>query len=280
MFWLSGFLLIIITGVVVWFLIPFSPMKVEFTRLKDKIYSGMKPINKTFTQDDIKGLPIPLQRYFIVCGFIGKQKMINIRMIHKDVDFIFSSKMPVLKIDCTQINSAEIPERVALIDTRLYGIPFQGIDAYVNGVGSMKGVIAKGITLFNQTGDAMNQSSLVNCLAESLLIPSIVLQDYIHWEAIDENSVIGTISFYGLSVSGIFHFDSKGFMDTFTTDDRRYVQPDGTVKNVKWSAVCADYREVGGFQQPKSVKAIWHMPEGDLVYFDSRETAIEYNITN
>lgn len=115
--------------------------------------------------------------------------MFNLKINHNDVDFILNSK--ALKISCIQYNSGEKPERIALIDTSLHGIPFEGLDAYQNGVGSMKGMIAKSVVLFNQTGEAMNQSSLVNCLAESLMVPSIALQDFIKWETVDENQVKG-----------------------------------------------------------------------------------------
>ncbi|MPM40361.1 hypothetical protein SDC9_87001 [bioreactor metagenome] len=54
---------------------------------------------------------------------------------------------------------------------------------------------------------------------------------------------------------------------------------EGNVKQVPWSAVCGDYRDVGGIMQPKSLRAVWHLPEGDLVYFDGHNTVIEYDVT-
>lgn len=39
------------------------------------------------------------------------------------------------------------PCRMALIDSSMFGIPFEGYDYYQNGTGGMKGVIAKAITL-------------------------------------------------------------------------------------------------------------------------------------
>ena len=276
--WVFGILIVIILGIFIWFLIPYSPMKSEYEKLKNMQNSALQPSNQVFTKADIADLPAPLQRYFENCGFIGKPKMLNIKINHNDVDFILSSSMPVLKIKSFQYNSAEKPERIAFIDTRLYGIPFEGIDAFQNGVGSMKGEIAKSVVLFNQTGEAMNKSSLVNCLAESLFIPNIALQDFMSWETIDQNQVKGTISYYGIAASGIFTFDENGFLTTFITDDRMYVETNGSVKNVKWSAICDDYRDVNGIMQPKSLKAVWHLPEGDLVYFNGHDTVIEYNV--
>ncbi len=278
MYWIIGILIFLILGILIWFSIPYSPMKAEFAQLHSQQNSGMQIQKQVFKQEDIADLPTPLQRYFEICGFIGQPKMSNMKISHNDVDFILSSSMPKLKIKCTQFNSAEKPERVAQIDTHLYGIPFEGIDAYQAGVGSMKGVIAKGVTLFNQTGAAMNKSSLVNCLAESLFMPNLALQEFMSWESIDENHVKGTIAYYGLTASGIFTFDEKGFLETFTTDDRLYVDTDGNVKQVKWSAICGDYREVNGIKQPKSLQAVWHLEAGDLVYFDGHDTSIQYNV--
>jgi hypothetical protein len=277
MLWAVGILAFISVALVVWFSIPYSPTKSEFSQRSDNMFSGQQASKQVFTMEDISALPAPLQKYFIQCGYIGKPEMLNIKINHNDVDFILNSKE--LKITCIQFNSGEKPERIALIDTRLYGIPFEGLDSYQNGAGSMKGMIAKSIVLFNQTGKDMNQSSLVNCLAESLMVPSIALKDIMKWEAIDENRVKGIITYYGLSVNGIFTFDNNGFLTNFTTDDRIYVDTNGNAKHIKWSAICGDYREVGGIMQPKTLKAIWHLPEGDLVYFDGHDTVIEYNVT-
>lgn len=276
MYFAIGILVFIVLGIVVWFSISFSPMKSEFLQRKDNLVSEQQPSGHVFTMEDIAGLPAPLQKYFENCGYIGKPKMLNIKISHNDVDFVLNTK--ALKIKCIQFNSGEKPERIALIDTSLYGVPFEGLDSYQNGVGSMKGMIAKSIVLFNQTGDEMNQSSLVNCLAESLMVPSIALKDFIKWETIDENHVKGTISYNDLSVNGIFTFDSSGYLTTFTTDDRVYVDTNGNAQRVKWTAICGDYREVDGIMQPKTLKAIWHLPEGDLVYFDGHDTVIEYNV--
>ncbi len=273
--WLPGILILLIAAIIIWMAIPYSTMKSEFDRLKTSQNAGLTSLGQVFTTEDIAGLPEPLQRYFEYCGYMGKPKMANVKILHNDVDFVMSSRK--LKIQCIQYNSALKPERVALIDTHLYGIPFEGIDAYQNGRGSMKGVIAKNITLFNQTGAAMNQSSLVNCLAESLFLPNLVLQDFMSWEAIDDNQVRGTISYYGLSASGIFTFDKNGLWEQFTTDDRIYVDTAGNEKPIKWTARCGDYREIEGIKQPKSLQAIWHLPEGDLVYFDGHDTVIEYD---
>lgn len=265
-------ILIIVAGLLLWFYVPYSPTKAEFARLTSYLIPEKQTPEEVFTVQDISRLPSPVQKYFYYCGYIGTPKMSSMKIYHNDVDFVLSPDKPPLKIKYVQFNLVKEPERIALIDTSLYGIPFEGIDVYKNGAGSMKGIIAKSYTLFYQTGAAMDKASLVTCLSESLMVSNLALQDYIKWEAIDDTHALATISYYGISASGIFTFDNNGAMTVFTTDDREYTDIKGNSQKVKWSAVCEDYREVNGIKHPTSLKAIWHFNTGDLVYFDGRNT--------
>jgi uncharacterized cupin superfamily protein len=135
----------------------------------------------------------------------------------------------------------------------------------------------KAVTLFDQTGAALDQSSLVNCLAESLMIPSFALQDYIKWEPVDDNHAKATITYYGKSVSGIFTFNQTGEMITFETYDRYIVETNGDSKLVKWTASCGNYKKHNGILQPTSLKAAWnYTSDEDFVYFNGENIKILY----
>ncbi|PKM78503.1 MAG: hypothetical protein CVU90_01840 [Firmicutes bacterium HGW-Firmicutes-15] len=278
MLWILAGIALLISGIVIWFILPYSPTKSEFTKLTAYQTKKMTTQNGIINTEDISGLPLPVQRYFQYCGYLGTPKMLNMKVSYNDVDFVLSPDKPKLKIKYIQYNFVDEPERIALIDTRMYGIPFEGIDAYQNGAGSMKGVIAKNFTLFNQKGEAMDKASLVTCLAESLLLPNLALQDYISWEEIDDTHAKATITYYGISASGIFTFDDNGTMKSFTTDDRENIDTNGNRQKVKWSAICGDYKEVNGIKYPTTLQAVWHFETGDLVYFDGKDVVIEYNV--
>jgi hypothetical protein len=202
--------------------------------------------------------------------------MSYLKITFSDVKFLMGKDKPSLNINYTQYNYMNIPNRIAYIDSSMYGIPFEGLDSYVNGTGSMKGVIAKNFTLFNQKGAAMNRASLVTYLAESLLIPNVVLQDFITWEEIDNLHAKATISSYGITSSGIFTFDENGGMSVFTTDDREYTVGDGKSQKVKWSVIVGNYKEANGLKMPTVLQAVWHFDDGDLIYFDGNNFTIEY----
>jgi len=121
----------------------------------------------------------------------------------------------------------------------------------------------------------MDQACLVTFLAESLLIPSVVLQDYITWEELDENHARATISYDGISASGIFTFEDNGAMKSFRTKDRVATGMDGSIREAEWSAVIGDYREENGIKKPQILQAIWHFPEGDWIYFNGNKTEVK-----
>lgn len=265
-----------ITGILmIFFNIPCSKTKTEFNEMIKVLTAKADQVKGIFRKEDITGLPIPVQKYFRYCGYIGIPKMSYLKIIYKDVDFLFGKDKTMIKIDYTQYNFVNKPNRIAYIDSSMYGIPFEGLDAYIDGTGSMEGVIAKLFTLFHQTGKALDKSSLVTFLSESLLIPSAALQDYISWQAIDDYHAKATISYYGISASGIFTFNEKGEMLSFTTDDREAVSTDGTSEKVKWSVVCGDYKEINGIKKPTAFQAVWHYDDGDLVYFKGKGTISE-----
>ena len=198
-------------------------------------------------------------------------------MEYRDVAFSQGKNGPNLKIDYIQHDFVKSPNRLAMIKSSLFGIPFQGYDYYRDGTGGMKGVIAKVFTLFDQTGAEMDRACLATFLAECMFAPSILLQDYIKFEEINEHQVKATISAYGQTVSGIFNFNDEYEMTSFTTKNRAVVAPDGSIEYVPWSAICGDYK-VGddGIKLPTKFQAVWNYKDGDFVYFDGNISRIAY----
>lgn len=264
-----GVIVVFILLSVIFFIQPHSPLKSDFNHAAKQLISQTNTETELFSLQDIADLPAPVQKYFMTCGYIGIPKMSWMKTEFKNVAFSTGVNKATLNIDYTQYNFVKVPNRLAFIDSAMYGIPFQGFDSFNQGMGSMKGVIAKAITLFDQRGDEMDKASLVTVLAESLYVPNIALQDYITWEAIDDTHAKATINYFGISGSGIFTFSKTGEMLSFTTNDRMAVDFDGNKQRVRWSAVCSVYeRDKNDILKPTNFKAVWHYPEGDLIYFD------------
>ncbi len=266
--------LLVIIGIIIFLCIPFSPTRNDFNSIVErKIKEANGLSEEVFTETDIQMLPLPVQRYFRHCGYLGTPKMNYMKASFVDVDFIMSPTRTV-KIDYQQLNLVSKPERFALISSSLYGIPFEGLDSYQNGKGSMKGKLTKIITLFDQRGENMDRSSLVTWLSECLLVPNAALNDFIIWKPIDDTNARATITWEGIRVSGIFNFSPEGELLSFRTSERVAVDMKGEVTRADWSGYFQDYHPVNGILQPKIMKSVWHYLDRDSVYFNQNESPV------
>lgn len=275
-----GIILIVIGIVLVWFNIPYSPIKDKFSKDIEELKNDnqLREQGKIFESEDFAHLPIAIQRYVEACGYIGSPQINYMKMEYFDVDFMQGKSGPALKIDYTQYNFVSVPSRMAFIDSSMFGVPFEGYDYYQNGVGGMKGVIAKAITLFDQTGPDMDKACLATYLAESMFAPSILLQDYISFEEISEYEVKATISYASQVASGIFKFNAQHEFVSFTTNDRAVSNTDGSKEYIPWTAVCSDYSiSENGIKHPTRFKAIWNYTDGDFIYFDGIVNSVSYD---
>ncbi|MEE0435166.1 MAG: DUF6544 family protein [Peptococcaceae bacterium] len=274
----SVVLLLLMSGVLVWFRVPYSPLKKTFNHDVELVKQTQAKAQGVLSHQDIAHLPDALQRYLAHCGYLGQPKMSWLTIRYEDVAFIQHQNEPALRIDYTQINTASTSTRLAFIDSSLYGVPFEGYDYYLDGEGGMKGMLGKVVTLFDKRGVAMDQAALVTYLAESLFIPSALLNENIIFDEVDEHTVRVSITAYGQQASGTFLFNDDDEMICFTTKDRSMTEEDGTMTNTPWSARCGDYQlSSNGFLQPTTFSATWHLPKGEFTYFDGKVKSMTYD---
>lgn len=118
-----------------------------------------------------------------------------------------------------------------------------------------------------------------NFFAESMFAPEILLQDYISFEEISDFKVKATITYGGQTASGIFTFNERYEMISFTTNDRAAAGTDGRMEYVPWSALCGEYQtNVSGVKCPTIFQAVWNYPEGDFIYFDGVISEVSYGL--
>lgn len=268
--------LIIVAAVIlllaIWFNIPYSPVKTQFNGdVAQRMQSSAPVAGEKFTADDFMELPPLIQKYLESNGYIGAERYALLSMEYRDVDFGMGPDKPKIKIDYSQRDFADSPDRLAFIDSKMFGIPFQGYDYYMNGKGGMKGVLAKLLTLFDQTGPEMDKACLITYLAEALFLPDALLKDFISLKQVDDYTVEATIENKGVKASGAFHFNDSYEMISFTTNDRGQIAPDGSIEYTPWEAQCENYKEYSdGIKRPTVFRAIWKNKGGNFIYFDGK----------
>ena len=229
-----------------------------------------------YAKEDFKSLPPLIQTYLEKCGYIGSPRKSVLKMEYMKVDFALGQNRPKLKIDYTQVDFANAPVRLAFIDSKMFGVPFQGYDYFVNGKGGMKGVLAKSFQLFDQTGEQMDKAALVTYLAEIIFLPEALLQDFVSFNQLDSHRVEACIEYKGVKASGVFYFNDAHEMICFSTDERSQTASDGSVKNIPWEAQCREYKLYSdGIKRPSIFRAVWTYPDQDFIYFDGKISSVD-----
>ena len=265
---LIGILSVIIC-IVVYLKIPYSPVKNEYWKTIGKFTNEHKLETNKITEEDLKVLPEVLQKYFIKNGYLGIESSSSVIIEFRGADFSLGVNKPNIKIDYIVHDYVKEPIRAALIDSKMYGIPFQGIDICKDGKFSMKGVIAKHITLFKENMNFVDSAYLSECLMH----PSLALQGNITYKEIDDYSVEATIRKNKVEATGIFYFNDDYEMISFV-DKERYHSDTNTYE--KWSAIVSDYKIIDGINMPTKFKGVWNFSAGDLIYFNSNGMKIFY----
>lgn len=255
--------------------------KLYQTEMRDEINRYAHQINPQdiFTQADIAHLPKPLQRYFEVCGYIGKPKMVNAEVIWANSAIKMGVNTPWMPLKTYQFNSVPRPFRIAYMQAKIAGfIPFEGRDIYTSQQGKMRGQLMKLFTLFDNHDPQLAQSGLATTFAEAVLIPSYMLQPYISWQAVDDNRVSGCIAYNGLHVNATFYFDDAGKFTHFYTEDRYMALPKREYVKTPFSIYGRDYIVTNGVHIPSQLSVCWHLETGDFEYFTGTISGLRYNL--
>jgi hypothetical protein len=231
------------------------------------------------TAETIAHLPEPIRKYLTNSGYTGREMPVNAEIIWEESHIKMKPHGKWLKLKTIQFNSVDEPFRIAYMKAMLGGIiPFEGRDIYANGMGHMYGKLGKVITIFDEKQREIAQSALITVLAEALLVPGYALQNYIEWEAIDNNSARAVIRHMDIEAAGVFYFNDKGEMTAFESHDRYYMSPGKGNIQVPFRVETREYKTAGEYRFPSKVKAIWKLPEGDYDYWKGTIREIRYNI--
>ena len=183
-----------------------------------------------------------------------------------------------MPFNATQYFNADEPSFHWQVDVSRFSVKMmKGRDFFTSGKGYMKIIL---LSLFKMVDDAdndkINSGSMLRYLAETCWFPSAALHGYIKWEAADNLSAKATMSYKGVTVTGLFYFNEKGELKKFSAD--RYFGTGDTAKIEKWEVETRGYKTFQGINIPTKCKVIWKLHDGDFSWANLEVLAIEYNV--
>ncbi len=248
------------------------------SKVKDQFASQEFRPSEILTEDHIASLPQPVRDYIIYSGAIGKPIPQSIRFDF-DAKMWKSAKSSAMKCKSEQYNFFGEPARLFFMKASMFGVPARVLHAYSNKSASMYVRAAGLFTMVDVKGEKLSRTETVTVLNDMCFFtPSALIDERLRFEQIDEQKVKVIFHNGPHVVSAVLIFNEKHQLVNFYSDDRPALGDDGkTFREARWSSPVKDYKEFDGRMFPTYAEAIYHYPEGDLVYGKFRLRKIEYD---
>ena len=256
-----------------------SPFKQQFDQEMETFIQTIPATNEACSKEEIKSLPKSLQKYCEYIGLEGFPKYPVVNAFFKDTNFVFDDESgKIISMDYDLWLTNPIPYRKAYCGSSMYGIPFEGMDYMTEDKkGGMKGIFARVIPLFNVTSEQGYCAGIISWFIESIVLnPSVLFSEFVSYEEMDEQHLKVTISYQGISGTGILTLNEKGEITEFYSDERQTGKVDGEERLIGWRCECSNYEYIHSIRYPKEIKAIKVYPDKEIVYFDADQISVSY----
>lgn len=257
-------------------IIGFAAVQFETSYKKD-VASAMvinPDTNDIVTEKDLEHLPPIVQNYLHYVGVVGKPKVHNVKVVFEGE--MRDKGKDWFKFTSEQYNFFEQPTRLFFMKATVKELPTHGYHAYKNEEARM---LIKVLSLFPvvhiDTPELFPAETVTFFNDLCLFAPAALIDHRIVWEPIDDRSVKATFTNKGTSISAILHFNKKGQLVNFVSNDRIAIDQ---MKAFPFSTPASHYKSIGGYNLPTYGEAIWHYPDGEFVYGRFNLKSIECNV--
>jgi hypothetical protein len=239
--------------------------------------SQQRTERNVITEEDIRNLPEPVQRYLRYAGIIGRQRVSFVRLKQTGAMRPKPSGkwFPLTAEEYYAVDTPGFVWKGRLVFASLFSIVAQ--DMYLNGLGNMHVKLMSAVNIVNAKGKEMDEASLTRYFNEMQWFPSSLVSDYVKWDVIDNNNALATLTNLGMKVSAIFSFDNDGRITNFVAERCRS-DDKGRLVRTKWSTPISEYKQYdNGMRLPSKGEAVWHLDSGEYSYIKIEVTEIEYD---
>jgi hypothetical protein len=229
------------------------------------------------TEADIEHLPEPVQRWLRYSNVIGREYPRTVRLTQEG-EIRLGPDQAWMPFTAEQYYTTDPPSFIWKIDTRMMSVlPISGRDRYVDGRGNMNIRVLSLIPVVDETGEHMDQGTLVRYLNEVMWFPAGAVSPYIEWQEVDDNSAKATMSYGDMTVEATFFFDEQGRPVNMMAP--RYQDAGGgEFKWLPWWTPIHEYGEFDGVRIGIAGEAYWEEDWGNFTYVRLRLVDVEYNV--
>ncbi len=231
---------------------------------------------KMVKPEDLKELPYPVKKWLTNCGTIGKRVTQTAFVEQKLKMKLKPDQNKWYKGKANQLFTTSNPAfnwTMYMKMSPLFGVKAR--DKFINGRGEMHIKMNNLITLARAHGPKIDEASLQRYMGEIVWFPSAALSEQIQWEAIDSTSARAIMQVNGIKVSGIFKFNPKGDVVSFST--MRFKDSGPEAERRMWINTVEKTGVMNGVKVPIKTSTTWKLDDGYWTWLKLEITNINLN---
>jgi hypothetical protein len=246
--------------------------------LKAQFALHAAPTPVPLTREAIQSLPAPVRRYIERSGALGRPIPWNVRV---EFEAVMRRKPGDggMRARSEQVNFFDPPSRNFFMRARMFGLPVRVLHRYADAEASMQVRVLGLFDVVDIRSHELFKAECVTVLNDlCCFAPGRLTDPRLAWKGLDERRAEVAFTNQGLTVRAVLHFNEAGDLVNFVSDDRYALQPDGSLKNFRFSTPLSGHRDFGGIRLGGHGDAIYDYPSGPFVYGNFDLKSVEYNV--
>lgn len=229
------------------------------------------------TEVELRGLPLPVQRWLRRIGVVGRPRVHSFRATFRA--WIRSGPEEAWMTGPAEQYAFFHPVgRYFFMRAARWGVPAQVYHRYAAGTASMEARVAGLLPILDVRGSEMRRSETVTVLNDIFLFsPGAIPWLPLEWGESADGRVQVTFVNAGERVSAILDFDEQGDLVGFLSEDRSRFDG-GDHHPVPWSTPVRSFGEFRGVRLPSEAEAWWMESGGRWSYARLAVVNVRYNV--
>jgi hypothetical protein len=240
-----------------------------------ELLSENKIESKIITEEMIKDLPLPVQRWLKYSEVIGKEQVHTVYLKQKGLMKLKPDQKEWIESEAEQYFTIDKPAFIWRVKTSMAGLPVVGRDLFRDGQGKMQIKLVGMIPVVNVVNNPkLNEPALQRFLGEITWFPAAALSPYIKWEPINDYSAKATMSYGETTGSAVFHFNKKGELTKFVAFRFKDI---ADPEPKEWIAKVLETKTINGIKVPTKLEASWQLEDGEFTWYKFEISDLAYN---
>jgi len=247
--------------------------------LFEKVYASGAAQERYVDLDEIKNLPVPVQKYFRLVLKEGAPIITHAFLSQSGGFRVKPEKEAWSPMEAEQYFSTRPRAFVWHASIAMMpGVAVNVCDTYIEGEGKTKGKLMSLFTLIDtQSASELDEGALQRYLAEAVWFPTALLPSQgVSWNEIDEYHAEASVTDAGTTVSLEFEFNETGEIVSVYAP-RRYREVSGAYEATPWKGRFADYIDFQGYRIPSKAEVEWQLEEQLYPYWRATIGQVEYD---